>query len=137
MFSAWRNERSIDELEAARIALAKVRAEYEKLKTERDALLRHRDITNTTNTTPHNTAPSGGSHFIFRVLSKDWQELHRIHEKARAGGYRETSAATQQYLDALCASGKVVRREPGMHPDAGGRKTWQPQSWRLKAKSWL
>lgn len=76
--------------------------------------------------------PSHSKNLVHEVLTKNWQELHRIHEAAKNAGFNGTSADTKAFLDRLCEMGKAVRREPGTHPDGKGSSRWQAQSWKLK-----
>lgn len=123
-----------EEEERVRGELQALRSENVRLKTECDALLRRNQVLSKP-VASSKAVPSGMSeNTIFAALSKEWQELHRIHEKAKMAGYLEPSASTLSYLDALCSSGKVTRREPGFYAGPHGKKVQQAQTWRLKAK---
>jgi len=73
------------------------------------------------------------SDLIRSALSKDWQELHRIHEKAKRSGFGKPSAVTQECLKALVAAGVAATRAEGIHRDRTESQCWQPRSWRLSS----
>jgi len=70
--------------------------------------------------------------FVRAALSNDWQELHRIHEKARSGGFAKPSKTTQECLERLVSQRVAVAREAGRFRDRYGANRWRPPSWRLK-----
>lgn len=135
VFAAWANQEISDQLEATRATLQQMRIENDRLKMECETLLRQGAKRESPKTACPEPSHLNTEHFVVSVLSKDWQELHRIHEKAKAAGYNETSATTMNHLESLCLSGKATRREAGVHKNASGRNSWQPPSWRLKQKS--
>ena len=132
-----------NELVKANAALAHVMRENIKLKAERDALIlalkreSGSPKKNPSNNPSSTTKKHGAKRFsgiILSSLTKEWQELHRIHENAKKYGFEGTSADTKKLLHDLCIEEKAVWRERGVFPDARGHRRWQAQCWKLRAK---
>jgi hypothetical protein len=123
------------ELTLAKAELEAALKENARLKVERDAMLQRRPSASKQGTAPKSQETGqrdGGTTIYSKILTKEWQELHKLHERGKAAGFKGTSAETLQLLNSLCANGVALRREPGTYPDKTGSGRWQAQSWRLK-----
>lgn len=144
LFSISALEKAKNELETLQAAMVNTLLENSQLKTERDALVQKlsSDRSKQTRDDRKNSHdPNAGQKSIYAeklvlsVLSKDWQELHRIQEAMKKVGFMGTSAELRQILDRLCFGDEVVCREPGTFPDSTGLMRWQAKSWKAK-KHW-
>lgn len=117
------------ELESAMAANALLEQDREVLARAIEALKRADHAGRNPTQPPQHDADA---EFVRSALSNDWQELHRIHEKAKSGGLAKPSKATQECLERLVSQRVAVSREAGRYRDRRGTYRWQPPSWRLK-----
>jgi hypothetical protein len=117
-------------------AVAQAAAVNEAMQRERDDALRQlQDLLRKQFRVPDPGKSDSNSRERFLVrgaLEKGWQELHRIHEKAKQSGCSHPSSSTQAHLEALVSDGFALFREAGVHRDRSGNTRWRPPAWRTK-----
>ena len=134
---AWGpNDHIADELRLARLGLDSSLAENRQLRRELEVLNRKRANVVTDLKPSHGHVSERAETIVLEILSKEWQKLHKIHERARNKGYTGNSQATYEYLDALCARNQATRHEALFQTTPQGRRAWQAQSWRSKSRAW-
>lgn len=138
IFSGAESQRDAKDLEAMRSALRAAIEELVIVRAERDSLrVKHEEYLSKKNEFDKTQFQARDEKVILSCINKDWQELHKIHEKAKRVGYVAESATTKRHLEALCATGKAAYREAGSYLDSSGSRRWTAPSWCLKGKSWF
>jgi hypothetical protein len=136
LVSALFQEKDFAELEAITSALLDAVAENEKLKADINLLLQEKKAASAEGRQGQHKGSakkiwSDSEKLVRSALTKEWQELHRIHEHAKASGYTGTSANTRDCLAKLCLAGKARTREAGS--DKSRSNSWRPQCWSLRS----